>query len=193
MVPIVGGGAVLALSLVASLMSGGASLENLVNARDSLGALNGFGIVVDLDAVATQAGIGRRAVVAQVENALRKSAIHVYRHVGNETNDPGTPGMEGQLRVELVGVNGSVGADPFVVVRYDVAISQWVHLEADTSASAFARTWATRWSADRTSEKAENMTRDALEGSLEVFCAEYAPARAYWLAKQRAKAAEGGR
>jgi hypothetical protein len=182
-----------ALALVTALsLAGGPRVEGLVNAKDSLGSLNGFSVTVDLDDGAARAGIVSRAISTQIEAALRRSGVHVYRYVGNEvTNDPGTPGKEGQVEIAIVALTGSVGAEPFTVVRYDVVVSQWVHLEADPTAAAFARTWMEGGVLTAPRNQVAGVVREALAPALDKLCADYVSARAYWLARQRASAATG--
>jgi hypothetical protein len=181
------------LALLTSIALGaGPRAEALVNAKDSLGPLNGFTVTIDLEDRLRIANLDRRGLEAQVDAALRRSNVHLYRYAGTrQANPPGTPGEEGQLRLEIVVVQGTTGDDPLAVARFDLSAAQWVRPEADDSATALARTWTDGGVVTAPASKLAALLRDALGGSLDRFCADYASSRAYWLARQRARAAEG--
>src|SRR5512133_2821420 len=130
------------VALAAATLASGPRAEALVNAKDSLGPLNGFTLTIDVEDRSRLGRIDRGALEAQVEAALRRSNIHVYRYAGTRRlNDPGTPGDEGQLRFEVVVIQGTTGDDPLAVARFDLSAAQWARPEADDTAAALARTW----------------------------------------------------
>ncbi len=182
---------VILAALTAASLAAGPRAEALVNAKDSLGPLNGFTVAVDLDDRARLTRLDRATVEAQIDAALRKSNIHVYRYSGTRRlNDPGTPGDEGQLRFEVIVLQGTTGDDPLAVARYDLSAAQWARPEADDSAAALARTWTDGGVVTAPASKIATSLREALSASLDRFCSDYASSRAYWLARQRAAAAE---
>lgn len=182
-----------ALLLLTSIALGaGPRAEALVNSKDSLGPLNGFTVTIDVEDRSQLGRLDRRAIGAQIEAALRQSNAYVYRYAGTKRLEgPGTPGDEGQLQFDVVIIQGTTGTEPLAVARYDLSVAQWVRLEADDAAAALARTWTDGGVVTAPASKVAALLRDALGASLERFCNDYASARAYWLANQRARAAEG--
>ncbi len=182
----------LSLSLLALLsLHAAPPAEALVSARDSLGDLNGLTVVVDVDDPGHVASLDRRALAAQIEAALRGADIHVIRYEGTHAANPAvTPGEEGQLKLELLVVQGTAGADPLAVVRYELGASQWARLEGDPRSVAFARTWGQGGVVAAPASQAPTLVRRALSEALEQFRREYAAARASWLARERVRAVE---
>ncbi len=171
-------------------LAAGLGAQDLVSSRDSLGALNGMAVEVDVDDGSGAAALDRRGLAIRIEGALRAANVHVYRYAGSRpTNPPGTPGGEGQLRLEVVAIRGATGADPQAVLRYDVIVAQWTRLDADPTAIAFARTWTQGGVVAAPASQAPTLLRRALDEALERHCRDYTAARAYWLARQRMQAA----
>ncbi len=181
----------LAPLFAALALAAGPGSQALVSSRDSLGVLNGLAVVVDVDDPAHVAASDPRALASRIEAALRAKGVHVYQHAGNRAAaSAGTPGAEGQLKVEIVAVRGTTGPDAQAVLRYDLGISQWVRLEADDASTAFARTWTQGGVLASPASGAPALLRQAVDETVEQLCRDYAAARAFWLARQRASAAE---
>ena len=179
------------MAFTAVSLAAGPRAEALVNAKDSLGPVNGLTVTVDVEDRARLGRLDRAALEAQIDAALRRSNIHVYRYAGTQRlNSPGTPGDEGQLRLDVVVVQGTTGEDPLAVARFDLSAAQWARPEADDTAATLARTWTDGGILTAPASKLAALLRDAVAGSLDRFCSDYASARAYWLARQRARAAE---
>ena len=65
----------------------------------------------------------------------------------------------------------------------------WNHTQ-DPTRECF--TWIDGGVVTAPASKVVALVRDAVAGSLEKFCGDYAPARAYWLARQRARLGDTG-
>lgn len=181
----------LAPLVTALALAAGPGSQALVSSRDSLGVLNGLAVVVDVDDPAHVAASDPRALASRIEGALRAKGIHVYQHAGNRpAKSAGTPGTEGQLKLEVVAIQGTTGPGAQAVLRYDVGISQWVRLEADDASTAFARTWTQGGVLAAPAAGAPALLRQAVDEAVEQLCRDYASARAFWLARQRAASAE---
>lgn len=183
----------LTLALVTTLALGAApGSQALVSSKDSLGVLSGLTIVVDVDDAAHVAGLAPPAIASRVEERLRTKGIQVSRTAGGRpASSPASPGVDGQLRVEVVAIQGTTGPDAQAVVRYDLGVSQWVRLEGDDTATAFARTWTQGGVLAAPASKAHALLRQAIDDTVDQLWRDYAAARAFWLARQGARAAEG--